>query len=232
MINSYQKIFEAASKKYGVPDNLLTAQAQQESGFNPNAVSDAGAQGLMQFMPATAQSIGLSDPFNPDQAIPAAAKYDAQLYADTGSWKDALIAYNEGPTAESQGLDYTQSQKYATDILQNAGMEKTSKSSKSSNMTYYYGKNGVLHFNFDGNSGQSGTDKTNTAGTGTGSASGSGSCPENDTPILSIAGYALITPCGLFDLVVGILGLVFIVAGFKSDVGKMVMQAAKSIPLE
>jgi hypothetical protein len=229
MINSYQKIFEAASKKYDVPDSLLTAQAQQESGFNPNAVSSAGAQGLMQFMPATAQSIGLSDPFSPSQAIPAAAKYDAQLYDATGNWQDALIAYNEGPTAEAQGLDYTQSQKYATDILKNAGMEKTS---KSSNATYYYGKNGDLNINFGGNSGQSGTDKTNTAGTGTSSASGSGSCTENDTPILSIAGYALITPCGLFDLVVGILGIVFIVAGFKSDVGKMVMQAAKSIPLE
>ncbi len=223
MINSYQKVIASASKEYGVPDSLLTAQMQQESGFNPNAVSSAGAEGIAQFMPATATSIGLSDPFNPDQAIPAAAKYDAQLYDATGNWQDALIAYNEGPTAEAQGLDYTQSQNYATDILKNAGMEKTP---KSSNATYYYGKNGDLNVNFGGNSGQSGTDKTDTSG------NGDSTCPMNDHPILSIAGYALITPCGLFDLVVGILGIVFIVAGFKSDVGKMVMQAAKSIPLE
>lgn len=90
-------IFEEASKRYQVPSSLLKAVAKAESDFNPNAVSHAGAQGLMQLMPATAKSLGVSNSFDPKQNIMGGAKYlsDALRKYD-GDVKLALAAYNAG----------------------------------------------------------------------------------------------------------------------------------------
>ena len=218
MVNNYSSTIAAASKKWGVPDSLLTAQLNQESGFNPNAVSSAGAEGIAQFEPATARSIGLANPFDPTTSINAAAKYDAQNYQQFGNWQDALIAYNEGPTAEASGTVYPAASTYASDILANSG-QKTS-----SGATWYRGKNGDLNVNF-GDASSSGSPS------GSGSGSGAGSCPINDTPILSLFGYAIITPCGLWDLAIGLVGLILIIAGFRQDIGNMVTTAAKAMPL-
>lgn len=77
---------------------LLDAQKQVESGGNNNAVSSAGAQGPYQFMPATAASVGLQNPFDPVASRNAAATYDAQLYKQFGGNPAlALAAYNAGP---------------------------------------------------------------------------------------------------------------------------------------
>jgi len=77
---------------------LLDAQKQVESGGNNNAVSSAGAQGPYQFMPATAASVGLQNPFDPVAARNAAATYDSQLYRQFGGNPAlALAAYNAGP---------------------------------------------------------------------------------------------------------------------------------------
>lgn len=77
---------------------LLDAQKQVESGGNNNAVSPAGAQGPYQFMPATAASVGLTNPFDPVAARQAAATYDSQLYKQFGGNPMlALAAYNAGP---------------------------------------------------------------------------------------------------------------------------------------
>lgn len=92
----YQHLFEAAGAKYGFNPNLLAAIAKTESNFNPSAVSSVGATGLMQFMPATAASLGV-DPKDPAQAVDGAAKYLRQQYDRFGSVELALAAYNAGP---------------------------------------------------------------------------------------------------------------------------------------
>ena len=68
-----------------------------ESNFNPNAVSPAGAQGIAQFMPATAAAYGLRDPFDPVAAIDAQARLMGELLGQFGSVELALAAYNAGP---------------------------------------------------------------------------------------------------------------------------------------
>jgi hypothetical protein len=68
----------------------------QESRFQPNAVSRAGARGIAQFMPKTAAAVGLLDPFDPQQALPASARLLASLYREFGNWGLAAAAYNAG----------------------------------------------------------------------------------------------------------------------------------------
>lgn len=122
---SVQAALSAASSKYGVPVSLLNAVAQAESGYNPNAVSPAGAQGLLQLMPATGASLGVTNPFDPTQSANAGAQYLSQLYSQYGDWNTALIAYNEGPgNLASKGI-FPSSQSYADSILANAGLDST-----------------------------------------------------------------------------------------------------------
>ena len=68
-------IFEAAGERYSISPKLLRAVAKAESGFNPRARSGAGAMGVMQLMPATARSLGVTDPYDPWQNIMGGAKY-------------------------------------------------------------------------------------------------------------------------------------------------------------
>jgi cell wall-associated NlpC family hydrolase len=94
------------------------ALAKTESGFNPSAVSSAGALGLMQFMPATAAGLGV-DPLKPSSAVNGAAKYLAQHLRDFGSIDLALAAYNAGPGAVRQygGIPpYEETQNYVTKV--------------------------------------------------------------------------------------------------------------------
>ena len=93
--NKYDSLFNQADKANGLPAGLMRRMAYQESRFNPAARSPVGAQGLMQFMPATAKDFGI-DPLNPAQSIAAAGKYMAQLHKSTGNWKEAVSAYNWG----------------------------------------------------------------------------------------------------------------------------------------
>lgn len=88
-------LLRAAETRYGIPDNLLVRQAWQESRFNPRAVSPVGAQGLMQFMPATAKEWGVNA-FDPASSADGAGRYMKWLYGRTGSWPLALAAYNWG----------------------------------------------------------------------------------------------------------------------------------------
>jgi soluble lytic murein transglycosylase-like protein len=80
-----------------VSATLLAAQIYAESGFNPFAVSPAGAQGIAQFMPGTASGMGLDDPFDPDAAIDAQAHLMRDLLRRFGAVPLALAAYNAGP---------------------------------------------------------------------------------------------------------------------------------------
>jgi hypothetical protein len=94
----FATLFAAASARNNLPDGLLAAVAKAESGFNPRAVSGAGAQGLMQLMPATARGLGVNA-FDPAQAIDGAARLLASHLRDFGSVPLALAAYNAGPGA-------------------------------------------------------------------------------------------------------------------------------------
>ncbi|MFN8162881.1 MAG: transglycosylase SLT domain-containing protein [Solirubrobacterales bacterium] len=87
----------SAAARWNVSAALLAAQLMAESNFNPFAVSAAGAQGIAQFMPGTAASYGLDDPFDPVAAIDAQAHLMSDLIRKLGSPEFALAAYNAGP---------------------------------------------------------------------------------------------------------------------------------------
>jgi soluble lytic murein transglycosylase-like protein len=87
-----------AAQREGLEPRLLTAVIQQESAFRPCAVSQKGAQGLMQLMPGTATQFGVKDPFDPKQNVDAGAKYLKELIGRySGNLALALGAYNAGP---------------------------------------------------------------------------------------------------------------------------------------
>jgi soluble lytic murein transglycosylase-like protein len=86
-----------AAARWNVSAALLAGQLMAESGFDPRAVSPAGAQGIAQFIPSTAASYGLRDPFDPEEAIDAEAHLMSDLVGRFGSPELALAAYNAGP---------------------------------------------------------------------------------------------------------------------------------------
>ena len=92
----FAALFNAAGARHGVDPRLLAAVARAESAYNPTAVSPAGAQGLMQIMPATAAGLGV-DPLVPEQAVDGAARYLAEQLDAFGTVELALAAYNAGP---------------------------------------------------------------------------------------------------------------------------------------
>ncbi|MCI8636249.1 MAG: lytic transglycosylase domain-containing protein [Eubacterium sp.] len=92
-----EDIYAEASQTYGVSTELLKAMTKQESNFNPNATSRSGAQGLMQLMPATAASLGVTNAYDPYQNIMGGAKYIRQMLDKyNGDVSLALAAYNAG----------------------------------------------------------------------------------------------------------------------------------------
>ncbi|MCB0882489.1 MAG: transglycosylase SLT domain-containing protein [Thermoleophilia bacterium] len=96
---AYRRAVAASARAGGVPPALLAALLRAESGFDPRAVSPAGARGIAQFMPATAASVGLGDPFDPEPAIAAAGRLLGAHLREFGSVPLALAAYNAGPGA-------------------------------------------------------------------------------------------------------------------------------------
>lgn len=91
-------IITKASRRYGIDAGLIKAVIKAESDFNPRAVSHAGAQGLMQLMPATARSLGVSDSFDPEQNVMAGTRFlSDMLQRYNGDLDSALAAYNWGP---------------------------------------------------------------------------------------------------------------------------------------
>jgi peptidoglycan DL-endopeptidase CwlO len=118
----YANLFSQAASRYGVDASLLAAVASQESSFNSQAVSPAGAQGLMQFMPATAKGLGVNA-LDPTSAINGAAKYLSSLTKQFGSIELALAAYNAGPGTVSRygGIPpYSETQNYVRAVMTKA----------------------------------------------------------------------------------------------------------------
>ncbi|MEW6182252.1 MAG: lytic transglycosylase domain-containing protein [Bacillota bacterium] len=116
-----ESVFSAAASRFGLRPELLKAVAQAESNFNPKAVSKAGAQGIMQLMPATARGLGVRDPFNPVENIFAGAAYLRSLLDRfDGNETLALAAYNAGPGAVARygGVPpYRETQAYVARVL-------------------------------------------------------------------------------------------------------------------
>lgn len=100
LTSKYDAYFEEAAQAYGVPVALLKAMGMAESGFNQNAVSGAGAIGVMQLMPGTAASLGVN-PYNARENIMGGAKYIAknleQFKNHSNGLELAIAAYNAGP---------------------------------------------------------------------------------------------------------------------------------------
>jgi hypothetical protein len=116
----YREPLLRSGTRWNVSPALLAAQLMAESGFDPNAGSPAGAQGIAQFMPGTAASYGLSDPYDPIAAIDAQAHLMSDLLGQFGSPELALAAYNAGPGAVEPCNcipPYPETQAYVTRIL-------------------------------------------------------------------------------------------------------------------
>lgn len=108
-----------AARRHGVPEDLFLRLVQQESGWNPGAVSHKGAIGLAQLMPATARALGVN-PRDPQQNLDGGARYLREQFDRFRSWRLALAAYNAGPAAVTRygGLPpYRETQGYVRAIL-------------------------------------------------------------------------------------------------------------------
>ena len=116
-------MIDKVAQKHGVDEKLVRALVRQESGFNPNATSHCGAQGLMQLMPATAKGLGVKDAYNPVQNVEGGVKYLKNLLNKyNGNVILALAAYNAGPGAVDKydGVPpYKETQNYVKSILAN-----------------------------------------------------------------------------------------------------------------
>ena len=114
----YDRIITQAAKRHNLDPYLVKAIIKHESDFNPYAVSEKGAKGLMQLMPETARELGVFNVWDPEQNIYGGVKYYNQLYRryDKNHYT-ALIAYNTGPGNVSKGVVPKVSRIYANNVL-------------------------------------------------------------------------------------------------------------------
>lgn len=119
----YAALFEAAGARHGIPPRVLAAVGYVESRFRTDAISSAGAVGMMQFLPGTASSMGV-DPYDPASAIDGAARYLRHGLDRFGSLEEAIAAYNVGPGTISRAggvLPGTQAERYLTKVIEATG---------------------------------------------------------------------------------------------------------------
>ncbi len=119
---AYQAHVKGAAEKYQLPEALILAVMAVESNFNPQALSDKGAMGLMQLMPATAKDLYVADAWDPAQNIEGGARY-LRLLANqySGDLVKTLAAYNAGPDAVRRAgeavPDYPETREYVRKVV-------------------------------------------------------------------------------------------------------------------
>lgn len=115
-----KEIARQKARDFGVNEDIFLRLVQKESGWNPQAKSGAGAMGLVQLMPGTAQGLGVSNPYDPVQSLTGGARYLSQQLKRFGSYDKALAAYNAGPgNVERYGgiPPFKETQNYVRTIL-------------------------------------------------------------------------------------------------------------------
>ncbi|MER3472495.1 MAG: lytic transglycosylase [Armatimonadota bacterium] len=115
------ELIARVAREEGVDESLVRAVVQAESGGNPNAVSPKGAMGLMQLMPRTAEAMGVSNPFDPEQNLRGGVRLLKGLLNEFGDVRLALAAYNAGGPAVRQygGVPpYAETQRFVQRVLQ------------------------------------------------------------------------------------------------------------------
>ena len=119
--DSLMPYIRRAAARTGLPAALIDAVIRTESGYRPNAVSRAGARGLMQLMPATAREVGVRDAFDPADNIMGGALYLRKMYDRFGSLRAAVAAYNAGPGAvakhDGRVPPYRETRRYVRAVL-------------------------------------------------------------------------------------------------------------------
>lgn len=150
-LDAFNSIIEKYASHYELPPSLIRSIIETESGFNPRAVSPKGAQGLMQLMPETAERLGVSNSFDPEQNIHGGVKYFRFLMdIFDGDIELSLAAYNAGENlvkrlgrvpSIKETREYVRSVKRLYDKS-----EFRTQSQKNSSQTYrYLDESGVLH---------------------------------------------------------------------------------------
>lgn len=138
---NYQDLIDKYAPQYGIPPDIAGRMVKQESGFNPSAVSNKGATGLLQIMPDTAQEeAGLQnmsgyDLKNPEDSTKLGFGFLSRMYKRYGDWAKALAAYNAGPGAVDKygGVPpYKETQQYVSNILPSYSSESGGSGSNSS----------------------------------------------------------------------------------------------------
>lgn len=114
--NLYQLAMSIADEN-GIPRHIAQNLIAQESSWNPNAVSSAGAQGLTQLMPGTQRDQGVTNPFDPEQSLRGGFGYLKQQFDRFGDWPSAVSAYHAGPSNFSKGKIGPQTQAYAPKVM-------------------------------------------------------------------------------------------------------------------
>ncbi len=143
------QVIDESSRKHGVDPNLVRAVIKVESNFNPGAVSNKGAMGLMQLMPDTARQLSVTNAFDPQQNVDAGVRHLKHLLTDfNGDLKLSLAAYNagEGAVTRNNGVPpYPETRTYVKKITDLYGDNKTRTfSSGGAPVKMYRGPDGVL----------------------------------------------------------------------------------------
>ena len=113
-----KSVIDECAEKYNIDNELIRAMIQVESGWNTDAVSNKGAQGLMQLMPRTAAMLGVDDPFDAEQNIEGGVRYISDLTDKyRGDIEKALAAYNAGPAKVDSGNIPDVSKRYVKNIM-------------------------------------------------------------------------------------------------------------------